>query len=313
MLSEKIEKYSDIADKEGIIFIWKCINSGVTSIEALSDLRIHNIGKINVNIDVSLELFQTLNLLDFTENKIKFTDFFLKNGISKGEDFIIFFTKSFLNFLLKNEYIDKSKIIFDITENHFVLLRNSIKYKHASLRNLLLSLSVIQKRVDGSYLMSESFLQILNDNIEKSHKMDEQKLFEMLELQRHNGEQGELFVLQYELNRLSDHKNIDHVKRISLIDVGAGYDIVSYNSIISQRIDRFIEVKTYTGKPHFFWSRNEISVAKLRSKNYFLYLVNLDEVKNQNYEPQIISDPSSYFENSEVWTITAQSFLYELN
>lgn len=313
MLSEKIEKYSDIADKEGITFIWKCMHSGVTSIEALSNLRIHNIGKINVNIDVSIELFQTLNLLDLTDNKIKFTDFFLKKGIFKGEDFILFFTNSLLNFLLENEYIDKSKIVFDITENCFVLLRNSIKYKYASLRNLLLSLSVIQKRIDGSYLLSESFLQIINENIEKSHRMDEQKLFEMLELQRHNGEQGELFVLKYEINRLSNHKNLDNVKRISLIDVGAGYDIASYNSILSQSLDRFIEVKTYTGKPHFFWSRNEISMARLRPKNYFLYLVNLDEINIPNYEPQIISDPSGYFENSEVWTITAQSFLYELH
>lgn len=312
MLSEKIEKYSDIADRDGILFVWKSMVSGVTSIESLSNLRFHYAGKINVNVDLTLELFQTLELLEFNGDQIKFTISFLEEKINNDNDFILFFTKLLLNFLLENEYIDRSKIIFDITENSFVLLRNSIKYKYASVRNLLLSLFVIKKRFDGSYILDDYYLPLLQNNTEEKLKLDEKKLLEILELQRCNGELGEVFVLEYEIRRLSSHKTINNIKRISNIDVAAGYDIISYNNCFSERIDRFIEVKTYSGKPHFYWSKNEISVARLKSKNYFLYLVDLNKIYNSDYEPEIISDPTTHFENCDKWLISAQTYLYEL-
>lgn len=312
MLSEKIEKSSDLADREGILFVFKSLLSGVTSIDALSKLRLHNSGKINVNIELTLELFHLLKLLDFNSNKTIFANQFLRNNIHNEVDFEFFFTKALLNFLLYNGYIDRSKIVFDDVENNFIFLRSAIKYKYASLRNLMLSFDMVKKRYDGSYILNSSFLDLLQNNNLEIQKLNEKKLFELLELQRNNGELGENFVLEYERKRLLSHKEVNKIKRISNVDVCAGYDILSFNDQFSESLSRFIEVKTYSGRPHFYWSKNEINVARLRHINYYLYLVDISKINDFDYIPHIICDPNTYFASSDKWVISAQSYLYEL-
>jgi hypothetical protein len=68
------------------------------------------------------------------------------------------------------------------------------------------------------------------------------------------------------------------VWQFSHIDVSAGYDIASLKDQGSSIIDKFIEVKSYSGSPYFYWSKNEIEVAKQERDNYFLYLINRDEI-----------------------------------
>jgi len=48
-------------------------------------------------------------------------------------------------------------------------------------------------------------------------------------------------------------------------------------------LDKFIEVKSYSGDPYFYWSRNEVKVAETEKNNYFLYLVNRDEMNDIDY------------------------------
>lgn len=83
------------------------------------------------------------------------------------------------------------------------------------------------------------------------------------EHQELQGERAEQFVLSYEAKRLEGHPTLSKIKQISVIDVTAGYDILSYNGVDSEKLDRFIEVKSYLGSPHFYWSQNEIEKARL--------------------------------------------------
>jgi hypothetical protein len=46
------------------------------------------------------------------------------------------------------------------------------------------------------------------------------------------------------------------------------------------------------GSPYFYWSKNEIEVEKQERDNYFLYLINRDEMNNKNYCPTIIQNPA---------------------
>lgn len=62
--------------------------------------------------------------------------------------------------------------------------------------------------------------------------------------------------------------------------MGAGYDILSFNSATSLSYDRFIEVKSFHGKPHFYWSSNEKNTSELWGDKYYLYLVDLDLYKH---------------------------------
>ena len=52
-------------------------------------------------------------------------------------------------------------------------------------------------------------------------------------------------MLSYEVKRLEGHPYLSKIKQISVIDVTAGYDILSYNGVDSEKLDRFIEVKSY--------------------------------------------------------------------
>ena len=53
------------------------------------------------------------------------------------------------------------------------------------------------------------------------------KLKLQLEQQERQGELAELFVLEYEKKRITNSTVNEKIKRISIIDVAAGYDIVS--------------------------------------------------------------------------------------
>ena len=96
---------------------------------------------------------------------------------------------------------------------------------------------------------------------------------------------------------------------MSLVDVGAGYDILSYENDLSKTYDRFIEVKSFHGKEHFYWSINEKNTSELLGEKYFLYLVDLDEYKENpnNYTPYIIQNPYKLIYNGE-WVIEPTNF-----
>ena len=98
-------------------------------------------------------------------------------------------------------------------------------------------------------------------------------MLKILAQEAEQGAEGETFVIEYEKNRLKGREDLDTIKQVSIIDAGAGYDIISYNSVDSTNLDRLIEVKTYKGEPHFHWSSKEMDEAKLRMDHSSLYLV----------------------------------------
>jgi hypothetical protein len=58
---------------------------------------------------------------------------------------------------------------------------------------------------------------------------------------------------------------------------------------------------SYSGSPYFYWSKNEIEVAKQERDNYFLYLINRDEISNKNYRPTMIQNPAKNILNNQNW------------
>jgi hypothetical protein len=77
-------------------------------------------------------------------------------------------------------------------------------------------------------------------------------------------------------------------------------------------IGKYIEVKSYSGEPYFYWSINEVKVAEKEKNNYFLYLVNRDEMGNNNYSPIIIKNPYESVFNNDEWSKEPQSWKFEL-
>ena len=122
------------------------------------------------------------------------------------------------------------------------------------------------------------------------------------------GAKAESFVLKYERRRICNPVLQRQIKQISEIDVCAGYDIISYENDKSTFYDRFIEVKAIPQKPSFFWSRNELEIAKLHGEKYFLYLVDLSKIENAEYCPQIISNPVQSIMKSPDWIVEPESY-----
>lgn len=309
MLNERIEKFSEIADTKGLFFVWQSICQGVASITSLTQLRSHHTGKLCLNIVPTLLLLEEMGYITVDNDSIKVGS--VLKIFDSEEDFTTHFSEVLVDYLVDEEVISLDSLKYRSQEDCFILARNGIKYKHASYRNLLLSLGILTKRDDGTFLFEKKLDKIIEIAPTKNKKKSEERLLQELEHQRQEGLAGELFVLQFEQNRLAEHPQKDKIKQISTIDVSAGFDIISFDDVSSTDLNRFIEVKTFKGNPHFHWSVNEIRVSKIRAERYYLYLVNFDKIREAGYKPTIIQNPSMFFIDNEDWNITPDSYLYE--
>lgn len=124
------------------------------------------------------------------------------------------------------------------------------------------------------------------------------------------GEAAELWVLKFERARLRDHPLHDQIRRVSVDDVSAGYDIVSFSGSSSLQHDLFIEVKSHGLMKVFHWSRNEIMTAEEFGEEYALYLVDRTRMDDAGYAPHIISGPSPemFAQPGSGWKVEATSF-----
>lgn len=141
--------------------------------------------------------------------------------------------------------------------------------------------------------------------------MTQEQLKQHQDAQSLQGKAGELFAFAYERNRLPEflHGNIVHFDEQQ---VAMGYDILSFESPTSILPDRYIEVKTFRGHPHFYWTENEIAAARKYENHYYLYLVDMDRVGEHGYEPTIIPNPSVLFREDSQWTFKVQQYVFSL-
>lgn len=130
--------------------------------------------------------------------------------------------------------------------------------------------------------------------------MNYQQLYDIQSRQKRIGDEGENFVLAFERHRLAGHPGIENVRIAGRKDIGLGYDIVSYDGFSSTTIDRYIEVKTYAGNPHFYMSLGERTAAEKYGDKYFVYLVDEKRIGTPDYEPLVISDPLS-IDHADNW------------
>ena len=74
-----------------------------------------------------------------------------------------------------------------------------------------------------------------------------------LMMKQKNGIEGEQFVLAFEKKRLFNKPGIIWVAEYS---VAEGFDIFSFDTNESFENDRYIEVKSFSTNPYFYWSKN---------------------------------------------------------
>ncbi len=200
---------------------------------------------------------------------------------------------------------------------HSIQIDNSaFPLKMSSFKQFLIDFGVLQEHptkelnrfiINGRY--KKLFDKFVLPEIKK-RKVGIEELQKSLEQRQIFGEEAEKFVLEFENKRLNGTKIIDWVAEYSTND---GYDIASYNCENSKEHDRFIEVKSFSGSLYFFWTRNEMDIARIKKSSYYIYLVNRDEMNTPNYTPIMIEDPyTTVLKAPQSWEQRIEKIRFEI-
>ena len=196
-------------------------------------------------------------------------------------------------------------ISYDIIYHSIQIDNSAFPLKYACFKQLLIDFSVLNEHPTqrfNKYIINGRYKKIFDKEVLpeiKKRKIGIEELRRSIEQNQIHGEEAEKFVLEFEKDRLNGEKEIDWVAEYSTSD---GYDIASYETVNSKAHDRFIEVKSYSGQPYFFWSRNEIDIARIKKSNYYLYLVDRSRMNSSGYVPIIIQDPyNNVLKNKSKW------------
>lgn len=307
MLNEKISRFSNIGNKDGLFFVYQSILSGVASITSLKQFVMHHPGHLDVEVDAAIMLYADLNIIIYDEENdiISLTT----SDLGDLEQFVNRFSNKIFDLVVNEGVINVDTLSYDMQVDRFYIDKKCISMRYACIRNLLINLGVFERRTTTSYYVPSEYIDKVTHYIKNKRKISQEQLLEIQAKEAEQGAEGEAFVLEYEKNRLKEREDLDTIKQVSIIDASAGYDIISYDNVDSTKLDRLIEVKTYKGKPHFHWSSNEMDEAKLRMNHYYLYLVSYDEMRNEGYHPIIIKNPINYFKDNSEWQSSIDSIM----
>lgn len=211
---------------------------------------------------------------------------------------------------IKESYPDEVDMIincekhYDEAKNQFFIYVNTIPLRYMGLAMLMEQTGEFERIGNRIYFIG---IKNYQEKIKKKPVVSIEELQKKLLRDSEIGEQAEKFAWEYETIRLKQAGIDKEPLRISNLDVMAGYDMVSYESTLSESYDRFIEVKAVS-KSGFFWSRNEYETAKLKGENYYLYLVDLKKVDEPGYAPEMIQNPAVSVMAADGWFVEAESY-----
>ena len=213
------------------------------------------------------------------------------------------------------EIIRSENVSYDVIYQLIQIEKSAFPFKYAALRQLLITLDFIKRHPDERiprYIVNSKYRRLFDSQLLpeiRKRKIGIDALKKVLERRQIAGLEAEEFVLKYEQGRLAGHPEAVRIERISDYDSNAGYDVISFEELGSERPDRFIEVKSYEDMAHFHWSSNEIAVSRIRRATYYLYLVDRKKMREPGYEPMVIRDPfENVFNNERSWMREATSW-----
>ena len=202
-----------------------------------------------------------------------------------------------------------SKVTFE-----FDTLNKELPIRHASIQHLLKHLNVIRED-EGVLYVEPQYVAIIVEiraDVEKTSLHD---LEAALEANRRIGDIAEDAVVQYEKERLQNiGRNLEAtlVRKISILDISAGYDIESFDGDKpSFAYDRFIEVKgSQNDEMRFYWTANERNVAERLGEKYWIYFVpSVKPDRKDDIKPIIINDPFHRLDEIEGLSIEPSTYL----
>lgn len=306
MLTE-LKRCNSVGNIEGVFFLISILagNEKIKKEELRNRCALEK--DIVLNFPGVMAFFQYLGLVEFKGESVIPTPTLNAVAEKEREAVIEFLVETCINRLVEDGIFDKDATGFNIEKGHITIKRSAFPLEYAAVRNFLIMTGALEKASNSEICVSSVYEPDWTEQLsERRKKISLDQLLKQQEEQSRRGLEAEEFVLLFEQQRLPDKARL--IKRISDFDVKAGYDIVSFVSGEDKQYNRFIEVKSYIGNPHFFWSENEADVAKLLGNQYVLCLVNYEKIKQPGYQPDFIVNPYKVIFNEEDWLTTTASF-----
>jgi len=330
---EELLKFNKLGSKDELLFVlFEALPT--SSAHSKNDLRkfcVSNQFSISGSFNGIIKLLEFISFIKINDDKVFINkDLFNPSFQQNKESYFIEpdFIYCLFNSLKTEKCIDlffnPDSLKYDFVRDKYYIKGNLIPYKYFPLRNLLITIGFLEWDIEikSNHLVVNSifnkiFKQIVDWIIEvrenSKKKRSITQLKKDLERKEEVGKEAEMFVLQFENQRLINHPRISSIKRISEEFVNAGYDIESFNDIETIIIDRFIEVKSYSDVVSFFWTKTEVKIAQTLGDKYFLYLVDRLQMNVSGYKPKVFQNPyEKIFENefwkkeTDTWKITLE-------
>lgn len=306
-MQEELKRHSNIGDTAGISYFARQVlgpsRVHKESVQKLCSLQ----NNIRLNYNAAVAFFKYLHIITEEDDFLCPTN--LAEKIRNSTNFEKILCTTCLSQVLSEGFLDSEAIHYHNERNAYAIEKYALSGQAAIFRNILIQYKALEE--SSNELIIHSEYEDLFAAYCRKQKITKslEKLKEQLEKQEIQGELAEMFVMNYEKRRLASSAKQSSIKRISLIDVKAGYDILSYETESSTEYDRFIEVKSYSGNPHFYWSQNEIKTAELLEGKYHIYLIDILKINNPDYEPTIIKDPIKNIWGNKSYIKTPTSYL----
>lgn len=262
---------------------------------------------ISINCNGAIAFFEYLELVYTVQDTIVPSDSLHELAGKNNNDIINNLVITSINKLIGDGIFNKDATGFDLDRGSLIIKHSAFPLSYAAIRNFLIHVGVLNKEENGKIFVEPKFEQDIIKSLRgQKEKFTLEQLIKQQEEQNKRGLEAEEFVLAYEKARLPLRAN--KIKRISDLDVTAGYDIVSFEDECAECYNRFIEVKCYKGAPHFYWSENESDVAKVLEDKYILCLVNHEKIGEHGYQPEFIRNPYESIFNGDGWMVNPSSY-----
>lgn len=261
--------------------------------------------------------FLGLILIDKSDNIIlnpEIKDFIISEEKLQNKivEILIDELKDDLEFL---KIFSQDNLSFDTVYKQIQINNAAFEFRFSNFKQLLIDFEIITIHPNVKackYFLNNKFKYLFDSKILPEYRkkiISIEQLKKDLETKQKNGIEGEQFVLTFEKKRLFNKSGIIWVAEYS---VAEGFDILSFNTTDSLENDRYIEVKSYSKNPYFYWSKNEIDVAHKKANNYFLYLIDRDKITQSDYEPIIIQNPIIHILKNAQWIKEIENYRIEL-
>lgn len=209
---------------------------------------------------------------------------------------------------IKNVFLDEgsnnwccsqfvSELKVDTMLNTFIYDRNSNALKE-DIKWLIILSDVDLIDVDKEKaLINKKYLGIINEKLLSIRNPIHFKISRITEDNNQVGDFTEKLAIKYEMNRLLTGgfpSLAPLVQQISTVDLSAGFDILSFQGTGPKPDENiYIEVKgTKKDNFSFFWSNNEMNLAKEKTENYLIYGYTKVDIHNKYADgPIIVKNP----------------------